>query len=312
MRDPRTGRYFASRDVGLLRTARDVHATTPPASGSRRRARRSPRTSRDVARAHLDRSSRARPTASCTPASPRRRCSPAPTRRDVGAEPRAVERPDAARVEPRRRRPGAALDLPVAGRSRSGWRSASRAAGVWITEDGGESWRTGYTGLVPAYVPEDQQERHARALRAQHASRAAAARAAVPAVPRQRLPLRRRRARRGTTSRKGCRRGFGFPMVVDPSDPDSAFVIPLDGRRRPRHARGQGAGLRDTRRGCHLDRARRRTARRATPTSRSSGRRSGTTAGSPLGCTSAPRRATCSARRTREPPGSRSTNTWRP
>ena len=29
------------------------------------------------------------------------------------------------------------------------------AAGVWITDDGGESWRTGYTGLVPEYMPEE-------------------------------------------------------------------------------------------------------------------------------------------------------------
>jgi photosystem II stability/assembly factor-like uncharacterized protein len=32
------------------------------------------------------------------------------------------------------------------------------AAGVWLSEDGGESWRTGYPGLVPQYVPEDQRE----------------------------------------------------------------------------------------------------------------------------------------------------------
>jgi photosystem II stability/assembly factor-like uncharacterized protein len=29
------------------------------------------------------------------------------------------------------------------------------AAGVWITDDGGESWRTGYTGLVSEYMPEE-------------------------------------------------------------------------------------------------------------------------------------------------------------
>ena len=32
------------------------------------------------------------------------------------------------------------------------------AAGVWLSEDGGETWRTGYTGLVPPYVPEEEQE----------------------------------------------------------------------------------------------------------------------------------------------------------
>ncbi len=29
------------------------------------------------------------------------------------------------------------------------------AAGVWITEDGGASWRTGFPGLVPLYLPEE-------------------------------------------------------------------------------------------------------------------------------------------------------------
>ena len=32
------------------------------------------------------------------------------------------------------------------------------AAGVWLTEDGWKSWRTGYTGLHPQYVPEDVAE----------------------------------------------------------------------------------------------------------------------------------------------------------
>ena len=35
------------------------------------------------------------------------------------------------------------------------------------------------------------------------------------------------RARPGTTSRTGLPSGFGFPLVVDPSDPDNAYVIPL-------------------------------------------------------------------------------------
>ncbi len=34
-------------------------------------------------------------------------------------------------------------------------------------------------------------------------------------------------ARRGTTSRRDSRRGSGSRMVVDPSDPDNAYVIPL-------------------------------------------------------------------------------------
>ncbi len=29
------------------------------------------------------------------------------------------------------------------------------AAGVWITEDGGQTWDSGFTGLVPGYIPEE-------------------------------------------------------------------------------------------------------------------------------------------------------------
>ena len=32
------------------------------------------------------------------------------------------------------------------------------AAGVWLSDDRGESWRTGYTGLEPRYLPEDARE----------------------------------------------------------------------------------------------------------------------------------------------------------
>src|SRR5436189_2085187 len=35
---------------------------------------------------------------------------------------------------------------------------AISAAGVWLSEDGGQTWRTGYTGMVPLYMPEDQRE----------------------------------------------------------------------------------------------------------------------------------------------------------
>ncbi len=65
------------------------------------------------------------------------------------------------------------------------------AAGVWITEDGGETWRTGFDGLVPLYVPDDAREGTNVALRPQHAPRTRPARTAVHAVPRQRLPQRR-------------------------------------------------------------------------------------------------------------------------
>jgi hypothetical protein len=106
------------------------------------------------------------------------------------------------------------------------------AAGVWLSEDGGESWRTGYTGLVPLYVPDDERETtHALCVHNMHRS---------PASP-ERLFLQFH----GSVYRSddageswndiaaGLPSGFGFPLALDPSDPDSAFVVPLvaDGDR---------------------------------------------------------------------------------
>ena len=102
------------------------------------------------------------------------------------------------------------------------------AAGVWLTEDGGATWRTGYTGLVPEYLPEEAREgTNALCVHNMH-----------------RAPLRPERlfmqfhgnvyrsddaGQSWTEIRAGLPSGFGFPLAIDPSDPDSAFVIPLVG-----------------------------------------------------------------------------------
>ena len=100
------------------------------------------------------------------------------------------------------------------------------AAGVWITEDSGQTWRTGYTGLKPLYVPEDQQEStHALCVHNMHRA---------PRRP-ERLFLQfhgsvYRSDDEGQTwddIAAGLPSGFGFPLAIDPADPDSAFVIPL-------------------------------------------------------------------------------------
>jgi hypothetical protein len=106
------------------------------------------------------------------------------------------------------------------------------AAGVWITEDGGASWRTGYTGLVPRYMPEESWEgTNTLCVHNMH-----------------RAPLRPERLFmqfHGSVYRsddagsswndiaEGLPSGFGFPLAIDPADPDSAFVVPLvsDGDR---------------------------------------------------------------------------------
>ena len=82
---------------------------------------------------------------------------------------------------------------------------AISAAGVWLTEDGGATWSHGNEGIVADYLPESTRAT-AIDLCVHHLERArATARAALHAVSRRRLPLRRRRPRRGRTSPPACR-----------------------------------------------------------------------------------------------------------
>ncbi len=100
------------------------------------------------------------------------------------------------------------------------------AAGVWRTEDGGASWSSGFDGLVPGYIPEDDRE-GTNVLCVHNMHRA-------PQRP-ERLFMQfhggvYRSDDEGASwidIAGGLPSGFGFPLVVDPADPDSAFVIPL-------------------------------------------------------------------------------------
>jgi photosystem II stability/assembly factor-like uncharacterized protein len=107
------------------------------------------------------------------------------------------------------------------------------AAGVWLTDDGGSSWRMGNEGLVARYLPDEVAE-------------------FVPEGPPDQIALcvhRVHRARKqpermflqfhGGVYRSdnageswseigdGLPSDFGFPLALDPADPDSAYVIPL-------------------------------------------------------------------------------------
>jgi hypothetical protein len=100
------------------------------------------------------------------------------------------------------------------------------AAGVWLTDDGGQSWRQGNQGLVARYMPEDAPEDQI-ALCVHRVHRAA------------RAPERLFLQFHGGVYRsddagaswsaigEGLPSDFGFPLALDPADPDSAFVIPL-------------------------------------------------------------------------------------
>jgi hypothetical protein len=108
---------------------------------------------------------------------------------------------------------------------------AISAVGVWLSDDGGASWRHSNTGIVPRYLPEeargeavinhcvhdvrrapDRPERlfmqfHDGVYRSDDAGESWLDVGTGTALPSD----------------------FGFPVVVDPADPDSAYVIPLLG-----------------------------------------------------------------------------------
>lgn len=102
------------------------------------------------------------------------------------------------------------------------------AAGIWLTDDGGASWRRGNKGIVARYVPEEvQADTDDLCI---HAVRRA------PSRP-ERLFMQFHggvyRSDDGGESwidiAAGLPGDFAFPVAVDPADPDSAYVIPLTG-----------------------------------------------------------------------------------
>lgn len=103
---------------------------------------------------------------------------------------------------------------------------AISAAGVWLTDDGGATWSHGNAGIVADYLPEEARA-DAIDLCVHHLERA-------PRRP-ERLFLQFHggvyrsddAGRSWIDIAEGLPHDFGFPVVLDPADPDSAFVIPV-------------------------------------------------------------------------------------
>lgn len=102
------------------------------------------------------------------------------------------------------------------------------AVGVWLTEDGGKSWKRGVEGLDPRYLPEE-----ARTDTLMHCVH----KIQRPLLEPTTLYMQfhggvYRSDDSGETwtdigSEGGLPADFGFPLAIDPHDPNRAFVIPL-------------------------------------------------------------------------------------
>jgi photosystem II stability/assembly factor-like uncharacterized protein len=103
---------------------------------------------------------------------------------------------------------------------------AISAAGVWLTEDGGATWERGNKGIVAGYVPEEASE-ETNDLCVHHIERARSRPERLFMQFHGGVYRSDDAGRSWTSIADGLPSDFGFPMAVDPADPDSAYVIPL-------------------------------------------------------------------------------------
>ncbi|MGH2786986.1 MAG: MoaD/ThiS family protein [Actinomycetota bacterium] len=101
------------------------------------------------------------------------------------------------------------------------------AAGVWLTDDGGRSWRPGVKGLIPGYMPEEARvDTLDHCIHNMHR----------PPLDPSTLYMQYHggvyrsddAGETWTDIAAGLPSDFGFPLALDPNDPARAFVIPLN------------------------------------------------------------------------------------
>ncbi len=101
------------------------------------------------------------------------------------------------------------------------------SVGVWVTEDAGQTWTLGNEGIVPRYLPEE--------ARSQPLGRCVHNMHRAPLMP-NRLYMQFHggvyrsddEGHAWTSIADGLPSDFGFPIVTDPRDPERAFVIPMN------------------------------------------------------------------------------------
>jgi hypothetical protein len=102
---------------------------------------------------------------------------------------------------------------------------AMSAVGVWLTDDGLGTWRHGNAGLEAGYLPEDASPSLTFCV---HDLQRAARRPERMFMQFHGGVYRSDDAGASWTAiGDGLPSDFGFPMALDPADPDSAYVIPL-------------------------------------------------------------------------------------
>ncbi len=128
---------------------------------------------------------------------------------------------------------------------------AVSAAGMWLTGDRGRTWRRGNEGLNPRYLP-------AEALTDENAGRCVHHVERAPQQPDRMFMQFHGGVYRSDDAGEswtdiggsGLPSDFGFPLTIDPADPDCAYVIPLvadmdrvtpDGRVRVYETRDAGS-----------------------------------------------------------------------